>query len=111
MRHEGKVKIPASGEECPCGAGAYDRFAICDEEKTDGLNLHFDICGRCWFETYAHNEPAVKLQRFKEWGQCQIGYHTEARLCSERICGFVSWVIAVGLAVCVAATIIDRMIL
>lgn len=31
-------KITASGEECPCGAGAYGRIAK--------LNLHFDKCSR-----------------------------------------------------------------
>ncbi len=108
MRHEGKIEIPASREMCPCGAGAYNRFAICDEEKTDGLNLHYDICSTCGFETYAHNNEMVKLERFILWGKEIIGRHTEARLLGEKIVNIASSIIAIVAAI--AAVIYLRVI-
>ena len=104
-----KTEIPASGDMCPCGAGAYNRFSICDEEKTDGLHLHYDICSTCGFETYAHVEPDVKLERFCDWGQELIGRHTEARLDGERIMRRVNWLLA-GLSVLGVIAIILKVV-
>ena len=107
-RHEGKIEIPASGEMCPCGAGAYNRFAICSEEETDGLNLHYDICSRCGFKTYAHCEPDVKLERFIVWGRCPVNEHLEARLIGEKIINAATWAIAAVLAATAALLIHGR---
>ncbi len=57
---------PCSGETCFCGKAMFNRIARCDD-TTDGLNLHYDICPSCGFETYAHNKPAVKQERYMEW--------------------------------------------
>jgi len=57
--------IKASGERCPCGA-LFRRVARCNE-STDGLNLHYDICTHCGFETYAHNDMGVKVERYNKW--------------------------------------------
>ena len=108
-RHEGKTEIPASGEMCPCGAGAYNRFAICSEEETDGLNLHYDICSRCGFKTYAHNGPMVKLERFIIWGRCPVDEHLSARLLGEKLISRVSWLLA-GLSVLGVIAIILKVV-
>ena len=100
-----KTEIPASGDMCPCGAGAYNRFAICSEEETDGLNLHYDICSRCGFKTYAHVELAVKMERFIDWGRCPVDTHLAARLVGERILNGVTWVVALGLIAAVGTII------
>ena len=62
----GDKTIRASGECCPCGGGAFRRIARCDD-STDFLNLHYDICDVCGFETYAYNSMAVKTERYEEW--------------------------------------------
>ena len=67
-RHESGKDIPikAGGEKCPCGKGLFKRVARCNE-STDGMNLHYDICTNCGFETYAHNKMAVKVERYNKW--------------------------------------------
>ena len=63
----GDTPIKASGEKCPCGTKKkFKRVARCDE-STDGMNLHYDICPTCGFETYAHNKMAVKIERYNKW--------------------------------------------
>ena len=57
--------IKAGGERCPCGA-LFRRIARCNE-STDGLNLHYDICTHCGFETYAHNDMGIKVERYNKW--------------------------------------------
>ena len=66
-RHQtGNTPIKASGDKCPgCGI-KFRRVARCDE-STDGMNLHYDICTNCGFETYAHNKVEEKIIRYKRW--------------------------------------------
>jgi len=59
-------KLPSGGEQCPCGKAKFVRFARCNE-STDGLNLHFDKCPICGFQTYAHNDYSVKVERYNRW--------------------------------------------
>lgn len=60
------VPIRASDERCPCGIGLFERITRCNE-STDYLNLHFDICPDCGFETYAQNEMSEKVVRYHKW--------------------------------------------
>ena len=58
--------VPSGGEICPCGKGKFKRFARCNE-STDGLNIHFDKCNICGFETYAYNMYSIKTERYEKW--------------------------------------------
>ena len=63
----GDTPIKAGGDKCPCGCGVkFERVARCDE-STDEMNLHYDICTNCRFETYAHNKMEEKIIRHKRW--------------------------------------------
>ena len=59
-------KLQPGGEYCPCGMSKFVRFARYNED-TDYLNLHFDLCLTCGFETYAHNEYSIKVERYHKW--------------------------------------------
>jgi len=58
--------ISSGGENCPCNKGKFRRIARCDD-STDYLNIHYDICKVCGFETYAHNDYGVKVERYIQW--------------------------------------------
>ncbi len=68
----GRVKIKTGetpttpGEDCcPCSNKVFRRVARCDD-RTDFLNMHYDICDFCGFETYAHNDIEEKIRRWKD---------------------------------------------
>ncbi len=98
--------IEASGEECPCGAGAYGPSARCNHE-IDRLNL-YDICSTCGFKVWAHWDRDAKLELFQDWDRCEVGKYTETRIAGERITNIVAWVLAALLYVAVAGIIIWR---
>lgn len=58
--------IEASGKRCPCGDREYRRVDRCDD-STDFLNIHYDICDACGFETNAYNDLSEKRKRYEEW--------------------------------------------
>lgn len=65
LKHSNDVLLNADAGQCPCG-GVYYRVARCDW-RTDYLNIHYDVCLECGFETYAHNGSEVKLERYNKW--------------------------------------------
>lgn len=58
--------IPGVGKTCPCGKAMFNRVARCNE-STDYLDLHYDICPTCGFETYAHNTVAANQLVYERW--------------------------------------------
>lgn len=59
------VKIEENSGKCPCG-GQFDRFATIDA-STEFFCVHYDICCKCGFKTYAYNDNEEKLKRYKNW--------------------------------------------
>lgn len=65
--NKGDTPIKPSEDCCPCSNKVFRRVARCDD-RTDFLNIHYDICDHCGFETYAHNDIKEKTRRWIEYG-------------------------------------------
>ena len=81
-----KTEIPGDNKNCPCGQARFKRWSICDEDKTDGFNIHYDICPHCNFQVHYSCNDEERLERYLFW--LEDNSHPNRYLQSKRRCEY-----------------------